>query len=258
MGNKFAYIIPLHKEDKKVFRAIESIPDGATIIVATTTEVEGFVCDGFTDTIKAQVVVAKDGCSSYPALVNAGINYLKKLSSEINFINILEFDDTVINKAHKIVDEYSNDWKDVEVFAPLACVIRENEDKNEKPALIGIANEAAMAAQIAEEHGIFDFNMILRTNFVFVNGCYIKPSVFDDYGLFKENFELFYDYEWVLRVIYNGGIIRSIPKATHFHALTDDSASEAQKALPRETHENWLGAARREYFFEIDREISFE
>ena len=75
---------------------------------------------------------------------------------------------------------------------------------------------------------------------------------------FKENFEMFYDYEWALRVVYNGGIIRSIPKATHFHAMVDDGAFETQKALPSETVENWLGAAKREYFFEVDREINFD
>jgi hypothetical protein len=81
--------------------------------------------------------------------------------------------------------------------------------------------------------------------------------VFESYGKFKENFELFYDYEWALRVVYNAAIVKSIPKATHFHTLTDGSAFETHKALPRETLENWMGATKREYFFEDDRPIKF-
>jgi len=99
---------------------------------------------------------------------------------------------------------------------------------------------------------------MLRTNFLFVNGCYIKPEVFDSFGTFKENFDILYDYEWALRMVYNGVTIRTIPKATHFHSITEDGASETQKALPNSVKENWLGAARREYFFDEDREINFE
>jgi len=252
-NKKITYIIPLHKEDEKVFRAIESVPEGADIIVSTTKDVEDWFCGKLEQDSKVMTVV--NDKSTYPVLVNAGIEYSKK--GECDLINILEYDDTILPNAHKIVSEYSTDWDDVEIYCPLACIVVE-EDTTDKPTLVGISNEASMAPQMAEEFGYFDFNMMLKTNFIFLNGCYIKPSVFEDYGIIKENFDMFYDYEFLLRVVYNGGIIRSIPKATHFHAINEAGAFETQKALPKETRENWLGAARREYFFEDDREISFE
>ena len=254
MDKKIVYIIPLHKKDKKVLDAIVSIPEGSAIVVATTPEIQVWL-----STKKVQVEFANSDVTTYPALVNAGLSYAKSLS-EFDLVSILEFDDKLMPNAHTIINEYANDWwDDVEIFAPLACVVKEDPDIDEdKPVLVGIANEASMAPQVAEEFGFFDFNMMLRTNFIFMNGCYIKPSVFEDYGNLKENFELFYDYEWTLRVVYNGGIVRSIPKATHFHTLSDDGAFETQKVMPREVRENWLGAARREYFFEEDREISFD
>jgi GT2 family glycosyltransferase len=252
---KVAYIIPLHKKDEKVFRAIASIPDGAIIVVSIPEKLEDWFGKNVPEVSNVKTVVTKGKGHSYPKLVNAGLNYANM--GEYDLISILEYDDTVLPNAHKIVDDYYGDWEETEIFAPLVCIVKETEDED-KPVLVGIGNEASMAPGVAEEFGTFDFNMMLRTNFVFLNNCYIKPSVFEDYGVLKENFELFYDYEWILRVVYNGGIIRSIPKATHFHGLNDEGAFEAQKAMPKEVRENWLGAARREYFFEDDRDISFE
>ena len=265
MSKKIVYIVPLHKKDDRVFRALSSIPAGAEIVVSCNEETWKWFDANNKEQVENHCITNE--VTTYPTLVNSAIKYIIGYEDgdnsvdgailDVDYISILEFDDTVLEHAHDIIEEYATDWDDPEVLAPLSCVVKEQEG-DEKPVLVGIANEAAMAPQMAEEYGLFDFNMMLRTNFLFVNGCYIKPSVFEDYGMFKENFDIFYDYEWALRVVYNGGIIRSIPKATHFHAITDDGAFETHKALPNEVRENWLGAARREYFFEDDREISFD
>lgn len=251
-NKKIAYIIPLHKKSDLVFRAIASVPDDAKIIVCINESIEKWFTK---QERKAGLDVVVSDKSSYQGLVNAGIKYLKQI--DVDLINILEYDDTLLPNAHDIINEYANDWDKVEIFAPLTCIVKWS-DEDEKPTLVGVTNESAMAPQMAEEYGYFDFNMMLRTNFLFVNGCYIKPEVFENYGMFKENFELFYDYEWTLRMVYNGVIIRTIPKATHFHTLSDDGAFETHKALPEEVRNNWLGATRREYFFEEDRAISFK
>lgn len=261
MSKKIVYIIPLHKKDDRVFDALDSIPAEAEVVIAIPEELQKWMSKELTKSgLRSDGVftaVSNRG-SSYPILVNMGLDVvLGGDIQDVDFVSILEFDDKLMPNAHKIVNEYAEDWEDAEVLAPLACVVKEIET-DDKPLLVGIANEAPMAPQIAEEFGYFDFNMMLRTNFIFVNGCYIKPSVFEDYGRFKENFEIFYDYEWALRAVYNGCVIRTIPKATHFHTMSDDGAFETQKALPKEDRENWLGAARREYFFEDDREINFD
>lgn len=253
MSKKITYIIPLHKKDDKVFRAIASIPEGAELVVACNEETWKWFDANNKKHVENHCITNE--VTTYPVLVNAGIK-VAMANHNPDLINILEYDDTVMPNAHKIIEEYSTDWEDVEIYCPLACIVTQKEGED-KPTLVGISNEAAMAPKMAEEFGYFDFNMMLKTNFIFLNGCYIKPSVFEDYGKFKENFELFYDYEFLLRVVYNGGIIRSIPKATHFHGINPDGAFEAQKALPKETRENWLGAAKCEYFFEEDREINF-
>lgn len=255
MSKQVSYIIPLQKKDDRVFNAINSVPVGMPVIVSIPDGLKTWLNKGIGKLgerkDRVTFVMSKDK-TSYPALVNLALTEV----GECDYISILEFDDTLMPNAHRILDAYAEDWTDAEILAPLSCVVKIDESQ-EKPVLVGVANEATLAPGLAEQYGYLDFNMMLRTNFLFVNGCYIKPSVFEDYGRFKENFDMFYDYEWALRVVYNGGIIRSIPKATHFHALTDDGAFETQKAAPQSVRDNWLGAARREYFFEEDREISF-
>lgn len=257
------YIIPLHKKDERVFRAIASVPKEDTIIISTTKEIKTWLRNKMSDDngdIGAYFTTSDK--SSYPTLVNAGIlltlDFNKVTDGELDcdLISILEFDDTVTPNANNIITQYYNDWDDVDIFAPVVCMVKEND--TDKPILIGIANEAPMAPNVSEEFGTFTYNMMLKTNFLFVNGCYIRPSVFVEHGVFKENFKLFYDYEWALRVIYSGVITKCVPKTTRFHYLYDDSAFETQKATDKQTLENWLSAAKQEYFFDNDREICFD
>lgn len=257
-SKRVAYIIPLHKKDDRVFKAIESIYfENAVVIVSIPKELKTWLHKGLNKLKEGVFSAVGDRGSSYPTLVNMGLDVALGSDVEnIDYISILEFDDVLTPNAHKILNKYANDWEDVDILAPLACVVKWI-DGDDKPVLVGTANEAPMAPQIAEEFGFFDFNMMLKTNFMFVNGLYIKPEVFKQFGRFKENFEMFYDYEWALRMVYNGVTIRSIPKATHLHSLSEDGAFETQKNADSKTRDNWLSAARREYFFEDDRNISF-
>jgi len=250
-SKKVAYIIPLHKKSDLVFRAMDSIGDNGIVIVSIPESLEKWFNKGGKN--YNSVVITNDK-TSYPSLVNAGIKYVKESVPDVDYVSILEYDDVLTPNSSSIVNKYGSDWESIDILAPLACVVKYN-DGDDKPILVGITNEAAMAPQLAEEFGVFDFNMMLRTNFIFVNGCYIKPKVFEDYGVFKENFEMFYDYEWTLRMVYNGVSIKTVPMATHFHALTEDGAFESHRKVSKDIVDKWLGAARREYFFDEDRAI---
>jgi len=257
MNKEFVYIIPLHKKDKRVFRAIASIPNESTIIIVTSSAIKKWLKGH--DDIDVVTDILENKNTSYPALVNVGIAGSKLYNPK--FISILEFDDTVTPNAHRIVEEYAEAYPEDGIFAPLSCIVKENEKEGEEevpPTLVAISNEACFAPGVSEEMGIVDYNMMLRTNFVFINGCYIKPEVFEEFGEFKEAFDIFYDYEWILRMSYNGVIIRGIPKVSRFHYLYDDSIFEKMKIIDQDTRSKWLNLTRREYFFGPNegREIS--
>lgn len=254
------FIIPYHKDtfDQRLGRAINSYNEALKEYVKAGGDKDKFKLvimskKDFTDEIFIYDKTLKG--STYPFLVNAGI---EKFKEETKYISILEYDDILTKNSLKIFDTYvnGNQEEDVGIYAPLTFVAKHDEEKkDEKPALINVINEACMAQGVSEEYGYIDFNMMLRSNFLFVNGSFIKSEVFDDIGVFKTNFKWFYDYEWALRAVYNGVVIKAVPKATHIHFLCNDSLFNKQNSLPRETIDKWISLARREYFFNEERPI---
>ena len=260
MGNKYkyGYIIPVHKKDDRVFRAINSILsfENTLLCISTNEEISKWIEEkkGYVDFSNVCQFFSHD--TSYQSLVNGGIEVLK---GHVELISICEYDDVVTSMAHDIMDEYSEDYPNIEIYMPLACMVTESDEsdeENKKLNMIGMLNEAPFAPGLADEYGKLDFNMVLRANFAFINGCYFKPPVFENYGVFKKNIEIMYDYEYIIRAIYGGVDVMSIPKVCRFHYFSPDGEFERQKSLPEKEREFWLIQARKEYMFDEDREIS--
>lgn len=265
MGKRLCVvIIPYHKEgiDDRLVECIQSYHealknysgDGFEFKLVLSTP-DSFDIDGVDIFVNGEDD-DEDRGSSYPILVNEAIEAFK---DEADYFTILEFDDKLTRSAFNVFDRYefslSSDEPDVDtkVFCGLAFVLKGEEGS--EPTLVGISNEAAFAPNLAEEYGKLDFNMMLKNNFMFLNGSFIHKSVFAECGLLKTNFEMFCDYEFALRMVYNGISIQSIPKVTHLHFLSEDGAFAKQKDSPRHIVDQWLSAARKEYFFNEEREI---
>lgn len=255
MVERILYVIPLHKKDERVIRAINSVSSGSSI---------GVVCGNLdifewmdTKNLPKNVTLgnADSKGMTYPELVNFAIEGLLKESDGIDFVSILEFDDQLTPNAEKILEDYLKDCGDADIIVPLTCMVKEDEKNTDIPILLGISNEVCFAPGMTDDYGLFDFNIMLRSNYIFVNGCYIRPRCFEEWGVFKKNILYFYDYEWALRMVYNGAIVKGIPKSTHFHYLSDDGLMESYKKMDKKVIEKWLGVARREYFFDQERDI---
>lgn len=259
------FIIPFHLQFKgeakeKLIRAINSfniarnansiIHDDFKLIIATTNPIS---ISDINDVAYIEILECKNK-STYSELVNAAIEKIE----DSEYVSILEYDDELTKNSLKCFVDYNkysfDNNEEVDIFTGLAFVLASSDDNSES-RLVGISNEPAFAPGVSEEYGKFDFNMMLRTNFIFLNGCFIKRNLFDQYGKFKENFEMFYDYEFILRMIYNGANVKAIPKITHLHYLSNNGAFAKFSNEPHDVREKWLNAARRELFFEEDREI---
>lgn len=253
---EIAYIIPLHKKDKKVFRAINSVPKDHHIVVSCSKNVFDWLIEQ--ETAKNVTLVSGKASSSFPYLVNLGIKHIKEtFTTKFDFISILEYDDEVTPTSNEILEQYATD-ENVGIYAPFATVHDiVKQEKEEIDVLIGIMNEACYAGGIPEEPGYFDYNMLIRVNLLFMNGCYIRPSVFESVGVLKKNFKYFTDYEWALRASYNGITIKGIPKACRKHYINKDKdgAFNMLNDLPKEKAEEYLTAARTEYYFDEDRPL---
>lgn len=268
MGDKLdiAYIIPVHKVDHRLFYAIQSVLDQQTLaegdpsctcIVVGTTDVIKSIPKKLVSLVHK---IEENDDTSYQNLVNQGIAKAKELKAK--WVSFLEFDDKLLPKASLLLREYANFNPDALVFAGIALIVEPNGDRTDPktestpPNLKTLANEASWAANLMETPGVFDFNALLRMNYVLINCCFFKTELFDEIGLLKPNIKYFADYEFILRTVYNGYDIYSIPKATHYH-YTNGECMETIKALSKEEGTFWSTTARKEYFFVLDREIEF-
>lgn len=258
--SNLAYIIPAHKLHPGLTAAIDSVlaqsPKANLILVTPKDEVYPSISDA---RLEKLTLVNAEGDRSFPALVNLGIEAAKGMEN-VEWISILEYDDALLPYATAVFEKYRDRFDQTPVFAGLTLIVDPGDrtkDQTQPPALQQMANEAAWAPNIMEVPGIVDFNAMLRMNFVLLTSTFIKLEILDEIGNLKQNMKHFSDYEFLLRIVYNGHEIRSIPKATHYH-YNNGEALTTLRSLNRDEAEFWVNAARKEYFFEFDRELSYD
>lgn len=258
--SNLAVIIPAHKPHAGLIPAIDSVlaqsPNKVHLYLVATQEVLDSLPD---NRLEQMTLVGAPENTSFPSMVNAGIEAVRE-NEVVEWVSILEYDDKLLPHAGRLFEQYSAHFTDTAVFAGLTLICepgtRGGAEEDQPPALKQMANEAPWAPNIMETPGIADFNAMLRMNFVLLTSCFIKLELFDEIGVFKASMKNFSDYEFLLRVVYNGHEIRAIPKATHYH-FANGEGLEQLKALDKEEGTWWVNAARKEYFFEFDRELEY-
>jgi hypothetical protein len=263
MKSKLMYIIPAHKVDHRLKYAVESALAQTEQVRVVVVGPDAVINGGIPDKIKSSIdyLAVDDGDTSTQALINAGIEYAQS-QDDVEWVSFLEFDDKLLPRATSLFMEYRDANEEATTFAGLALVVEPNGDRDaeqeaQTPNLKTMANEAAWAANIMDNVGIFDFNAMLRMNFLVMTAMYFKLEIFEEIGVLKPNMKYFYDFEFLLRVVYNGHEPIAIPKATHYH-FTGGEQIEAHHTLNKDEADFWSSAARKEYFFEFDRELAYE
>jgi len=251
---KYGYIIPIHKKDKLIERAIKSLDgfENTLIYICCTEAVQKWIEKEveIPEGINYVYLEAADNETSYQQLVNLGLD---NVGDNMEYISILEFDDKVSPNAHEAIEPYFENDSETDIFMPLAAMVTGEDNKLQ---MIAMLNEAPFASNVFEDYGKFDIATMLKSNFAFVNGAYFRKSALENYGRFKNNIEMFEDYEYILRALNEGCQITSIPKIARFHFYNETGEFQRRKDLPQEERDKWLLTVRQEYFFDEDREIS--
>lgn len=253
-----SFIIPVHKITDTLERAVNSIialenagVDKHIIVVRPSDVTPPHDMPALES---VEWCITNKENNSYPDLVNFGIDQVistnrdRNDGKQCNWIYILESDDEILPKALKIFKQFK-DYKTADIYAPISLIVEDSENSSTKK-LLALQNEASWAQGIAEEMGFIDFNMMLRTNFLFVNNCFISLKTIEDYGKFKPELQYVFDYEFALRMVYNGAIIFAIPRATHYHYNSSEGYSSMFRNLPQDERDFWVSLARKEYFYE--------
>jgi len=255
--NKLTFIIPAHKYIEDIESAIMSVniqaKEKETYIYPTVVGPMDVV-----DKIKSKnflrCIVPEDYDTSYASMVNFAILELLETDKDAEWISILEYDDELLPGFVETFDRYSK-VHTADIYSLMSLNLKSGDNN----VLLGSNNEVAWAGGMAEKQGWYDYNLAIRGHFSFINSMVINIKCFKEFGYFKPSMAMYDDYEWFLRMIYNDAKVFAIPQIRHYHYVRDDSKSmHIANNISKTEREFWLSTARKEYFFDEDREIAFE
>lgn len=183
--------------------------------------------------------------------VNLGIK-----SSKSEWVSILEFDDEYSKIWFKNVKKYMDVYNDVDAFMPIVV------DVDNKSVFAGFTNEATFAANFSQEMGLLTNETLLNYQNFQTSGMVFKKSIVEDFGGFKESFKLTFIYEFLLRMTYNSVKFITIPKIGYKHINLREGSifwdyKNGSEPLSEKEVQFWVNSAKKEYFFNEDRQIKF-
>lgn len=259
--NDISVILPVHElnDTTKVLfgRAIQSIaqqivvPDEVVIVVPKGSEVSEYVTKfDFGPELEKRVTIAENsGETDFSSQVNYGVSVIKS-----QWFSILEFDDEYSNIWFKNVVEYKKAYPDVGIFMPIII------DMDESNNFIGLSNEAVWANSFSDELGFLDLQALLTYQNFNIDGMVMNKQVFTDNGGFKPSIKLMFLYEFLLRMTFKDVKVLVIPRFGYKHLNQRDGSlfSMYKDTIDPVEAKWWLTLAKKEYYFEKDRKITYE
>lgn len=197
-------------------------------------------------------LIKNDGKTDFCSQVNLGVS-----ESKTEWVSIVEFDDEYASIWFKNVSRYVDAYSDVDGFLPLVV------DVDSRGVFAGFTNEASFAANMNTEIGYLTNDVLLNYQNFQSSGMVIKKDVFESLGGFKSNIKLTFVYEFLLRLTHNNVKLMTIPRIGYKHVnMREDSLfwdyKNGKGKLSNEEVGFWLESAKKEYFFNEDRDIKFE
>lgn len=192
------------------------------------------------------------GETDFASQINLGID-----DCDTEWFSIMEIDDTYKKIWLKSMNEYINEFKEIDVFLP---VVR---DINNKGNFLSFTNESAWAYGFTEKQGIIDNEVLLEYQNYQTSGGLYRTNKIKELGKFKDNIKLTFTYEFLLRLTHNGLGIMVVPKIGYEHvnfrenSLFWDYKNNESKKLTENEVKFWLETAKKEFFFKNKRDIIY-
>jgi hypothetical protein len=254
-------IIPIHEIDDKtkalLANAISSVkeqfvkPDVLMFVIPEgKDDIETAIKENLTVNEEINVVFVKNtGETDFPSQLNFAV---ENVTTE--YFSFLELDDEYSKIWLKNAVEYKNAYPDVDVFLPLVI------DVDPNGAFIGFTNEAVWANEFSDELGMLDLNSLLTYQNFNIDGMVMKTETYKEYGGMKSNITLTFIYEFFLRLAHFDVKIMTIPKFGYKHINQREGSlfHNYKEILSPEETQWWLAQAKKEYYFDYDRVITYE
>jgi len=254
ISNEITVIIPVYNGNNVLFNnAITSLkeqyykPKEVLIIVGKGTKDHALVKSQNYDGINTRIL-AHDKSTSFASQMNIGVD-----GCNTKWFSFLEEDDEMGKIWLKNANKYINVYKEYNIFLPIIV------DVDNSSSLIGLSNQAVWAHTFSEKMGVLDKDSLLNNPIFNFDGIVMKKEIYEEFGKIKENIELHFMYEFLLRMSYNSNNIMVIPKLGYKHMNLRKGgllSNYIDKLTPDESNW-WLNLARKEYFHTNDREINY-
>lgn len=188
---------------------------------------------------------------NYCEIVNFAVQSDKIKS---NYFTILQFDDVVNNTYIKNFDQYATAYPSVSVFLP---IVLEFDGKDFTRSVNEIVWNFGFTGKEGRQ-GYLDFATLKQFNiFSYVSAIY-KIEDFLAEGGYKPSIKKYFEYEYMLRVSNKIQEIMVIPKFMVRHRVNrQNSLSSYYNQMDKLEDKFYLDLARKEYFFDEDRNISY-
>lgn len=189
---------------------------------------------------------------NYAKQVNRGVEV-----SSSNWVSLLEFDDEYSKIWFRNSKKYMDIYKDVDAFLPIVV------DVDDKAVFAGFTNEATFAANITNEIGILSNDILQNFQNFQISGMIISKERFLNVGGLKSNIKLTFGYEFFLRLTHNSARIMTIPKIGYKHMNLRLGSlfwnyKNSDDRLSADEVKFWIDSAKKEYFYNVEREINYE
>ncbi len=217
--------------------------------------------------------IEKSNSETFQKIFNEAMNYANQ--NQYKFFSIVEYDDVLtkdwINKSMF----FASEREDIDVFLPL---IKEMSNG----VFLGYFNEASWVDGYSEEAGFFDTPLLLRFNCMNITGSIFKTQSLINksenkngyYYAIKESIKINYAYEFFLRMLYEYLKMYTIPRVGYEHRIDRPQPkvnyfsskiprditikTPEQGGITNEEYSFWLALAKKEYFYDTDRNLKFE
>jgi glycosyltransferase involved in cell wall biosynthesis len=270
-------IMPIFELDEKLFQnALASIdkqlvkPDSVLFVVAEGSKDHKFIKKHIMHDkevaeyigLNFEIVAHKDD-TSFQSQMNLGVK-----SCSTKWFCFLEQDDEISSIWLDNVVKYRDVYDDVTVFLPLVLDVTDEQDKldedgkviGKESEVIGLTNEAVWAAEFSDEMGILDNTALIKhQNFNFC-GMVMMKEMYEDFGGIKNNIQLTFMYEFLLRLTNESAKVMVIPKIGYKHVNMRKGGlfHKLKNELSKDEARWWLATAKREFYHLQDRDLKYE
>jgi len=208
--------------------------------------------NNFVHKLEIEILSNDTSETDFATQINLGIN-----SCDTEWFSILEIDDEYKKVWLSSVDEYSNHFKNVDVFLPVV------KDVNVEGEFLSYTNESLWAYGFTDKQGVLDLEVLMEYQSYQTSGGLFRTQVIKENGNFKNNIKLTFTYEFLLRLLQNGVIIMGIPKVGYQHVNFRENSlfwsykNDEKLKITEDEAKFWVETAKKEFYFKNKREITY-